>query len=76
MKKASRPAGASSKTSTATKPLGKPEPSGTMGTGGKSTAKNPNSALVSKVRPLADFSFSHSPALFTCFHEIYKIFVE
>lgn len=58
MKKASRSTGASSKTTTATKPTGKPEPSGTMGTGGKSTAKNQNSAHLSKVSLLEHVSFS------------------
>ncbi|XP_060791985.1 cytospin-A isoform X2 [Neoarius graeffei] len=56
MKKASRPTGASSKTTTAIKPLGKTEPSGTMGTGGKSTAKNQNSAHLSKTKSNDDLA--------------------
>ncbi|TSL04213.1 Cytospin-A [Bagarius yarrelli] len=56
MKKVSRPTSASSKTTTAGKPPGKPEFSGTMGTGGKSTTKNQNSAILSKTKSNDDLA--------------------
>ncbi|XP_072518168.1 cytospin-A isoform X2 [Salminus brasiliensis] len=50
MKKASRATGASSRATAGSKAQGKPEGTGTMGTGGKATTKTPNSALLSKTK--------------------------
>ncbi|XP_076835556.1 cytospin-A isoform X2 [Brachyhypopomus gauderio] len=54
MKKASRATGVSSRAAAGTKAPGKPEAPGTMGTGGKATAKTPSSALLSKTKSSDD----------------------